>query len=38
MTDTKAFLKKKQKKGDNMVVSDTEINQKMKNKALLRIE
>ena len=36
--DVKVFLKKKKKKSNNMVVSNTEILQKMKNKNLLNIE
>ena len=32
------FLKKKKKKSDSMVVNNTKISQKMKNKRLLRIE
>ena len=36
--DIKVFLKKKKKKCDKMVVNDTKINQKMKNKNLLSIE
>ena len=34
----KIFLKKKNKKGNNMVVSVTKTSQKMKNKSLLSIE
>ena len=37
MKDIKIFLKKK-RKNDNMVVNDTKICQKMKNKSLLSIE
>ena len=36
--DIKVFLKKKKKKSDNMVMNDTKISQKMKNKSLLSIE
>ena len=36
--DIKVFLEKKKKKCDKMVVNDTKINQKMKNKNLLSIE
>ena len=36
--DIKIFLKKKKKKRDNMVVNDTKISQKMKNKILLSVE
>ena len=36
--DIKVFLKKKKKKSNNMVVNDTKIYQKMKNKSLLSIE
>ena len=36
--DIKVFLKKKKKKSDNMVVNDTKIYKKMKNKSLLSIE
>ena len=32
------FLKKKKKKGDNMIMNDTKIYQEMKNKSLLSIE
>ena len=32
------FLKKRNKKSDNIVVNDTKISQKMKNKSLLSIE
>ena len=35
--DIKVFLKKKRKKSDNMVMSDTIIHQKMKSKSLLGI-
>ena len=35
--DIKVFLKKNKKKSNNMVVSDTKISQKMKNKSLLSI-
>ena len=38
MKDTKVFLKKKKKKSNNMVVNDTRIYQKMKNKGLLNIK
>ena len=34
----KVFLKKKKKKSNNMVVNDTKIYQKMKNKSLSRTE
>ena len=33
--DIKVFLKKKKKKSDNMVMNNTKIYQKMKNKSLL---
>ena len=36
--DIKVFLKKKKKKSNNMVVNDTKIYEKMKNKSLLSIE
>ena len=36
--DIKAFLKKKKRKSNNMVMNDTKIYQKMKNKSLLSIE
>ena len=36
--DEKVFLKKGKKKSDNMVVNDTKIYQKMKNKSFLSIE
>ena len=36
--DIKVFLKKKKKKGDNTVVNNTKIYEKMKNKSLLSIE
>ena len=36
--DTKVFLKKKKKKCNNMVMNDTQIYQKVKNKSLLSIE
>ena len=36
--DVKFFLKNKKKKNNNMVVSNTEILQKIKNKNLLNIE
>ena len=35
--DIKVFLKKKRKKSDNMVMSDTIIHQNMKSKSLLGI-
>ena len=34
----KVSLKKKKKKSDNMVMTDTKIYQKMKNKSMLSIE
>ena len=36
--DIKVFLNNKKKKSNNMVVNDTKIYQKMKNKSLLSIE
>ena len=36
--DIKVFIKKKKKKSDNMVLSDTKIYQNMKNECLLIIE
>ena len=36
--DTKVFLKKKKKKCNNMVMNDTQIYQKVKNKSLMSIE
>ena len=36
--DIKVFLKKKKKESNNMVMSDTKIYQKMKNKCFLSIE
>ena len=38
MKNTKDVLKKEKKKSDNIVVNDTKIYQKMKNKSLLSIE
>ena len=38
MTDIKVFLRKKKKKSNNMVLNDTKLYQKMKNKSLLSIE
>ena len=38
MKDIKIFLKKKKKKGTNMVVKVTKISQKMKNNSLLSKE
>ena len=38
MKDIKMFLRKKEKKSDNMVVNVTKISQKMKNKRFLSIE
>ena len=38
LKNIKVFLKKKKKKSDNMVVNDTKIYQKMKNKSWLSIE
>ena len=38
MKDFKVFLKKKKKKSNNMVVNDTKIYQKIKNKSWLSIE
>ena len=38
MKDIKIFLKKKNKKNENMVVNVTKISQKMKNKSLLSTE
>ena len=38
MKDIKIFLKKKKKKGTNMVVNVTKISQKMKNNSLLSKE
>ena len=34
----KVYLNKKKKKSDNMVMTDTKIYQKMKNKSMLSIE
>ena len=36
--DIKVFLRKKKKKSNNMVMNDTKIYQKIKNKGLLSIE
>ena len=36
--DIKIFLRKEKKKSKNMVVSDTKIYQKVKNKSLVSIE
>ena len=36
--DIKAFLKKKRKKSENMIMNDIKIFQKMKNESLLSIE
>ena len=38
VTDIKVFLRKKKKKSNNMVLNDTKLYQKMKNKSLLSIE
>ena len=38
MKDIKLFLQKKKKKCDNMLVNDTKLYHKMKNKILLSIE
>ena len=38
MKDIKVFVMNKKKKRDNMVMNDTQINQKTKNKSLLSIE
>ena len=38
MKDIKIFLMKKNKKSENMVMNDTKIYQKIKNKSLLSIE
>ena len=38
LKEVKVFLKKKKKKSNNMVVNDTKIYEKMKNKTLLSIE
>ena len=36
--DIKVFLKKKKKKSNKMVVKDTKISQKIKNKSLFNVE
>ena len=38
MKDIKVFPKKKKKESDNMLVKDTKISQKMKNKSQVSIE
>ena len=38
LKDVRVFLRNKKKKSDNMVVNDTKIYQKMKNKSLLSTE
>ena len=38
MKDIKVFLKKKKKENNNMVVKDTKISHKLKNKSYLSIE
>ena len=38
VTDIIVFLRKKKKKSNNMVLNDTKLYQKMKNKSLLSIE